>query len=83
MCNIELKATWSAIESTVPDVSKVKASQEQFETLSQFISSRVLKCSDTLMQIAAQQLVHLQHYRSLSTSYKELVFLDFQKSGIV
>ena len=62
------------MENSVPDVGKVKASQEQFETLSQFL---IMGCaegsSDTLMEIAAQQLVHLQHYRSLSSAYKELV----------
>lgn len=29
--------------------------------------------SDSLMEIAAQQLVHLQHYRNLSSSYKTMV----------
>lgn len=52
----------------------MQASQEQFETLSQFLVMGCAEgCSDTLREIAAQQLVHLQHYRSLSTAYKELV----------
>ena len=32
-----------------------------------------MRRSDTLMEIAAQQLVHLQHYRALSTTFKAMV----------
>ena len=69
-----MKSSCNAVDEAIPDMeTKVKVSLEQFQTLSQSLFFSSLTRSDTLMEIAAQQLVHLQHYRSLCSTYKTMV----------
>ena len=69
-----MKSSCNAVDEAIPDMeTKVKVSLEQFQTLSQSLFFPSLTHSDTLMEIAAQQLVHLQHYRSLCSTYKTMV----------